>query len=193
MKLHITLSAAALLAGGLFAVPAQSAPKPTIAIMPAQYYSADAASAKKVTEGLRAVYERQGYEVLSAERSANAFRNMHLTRGKHYPDKVATRFGRKMGADLVAYPRLLAVGLPITDNKPARIRPEAVLHLRVLNAHTGRAIYFRQVAQPFGTPGGRLSGDFTLPKNAASRTAAKAAGMYFERVAGSRQEARKHR
>jgi hypothetical protein len=161
-----------------------------MAIMPAQYYSADAASARKVTDGLREVYERQGYEVLSAERSANTFRSMKLARGKHYPDRVAVRFGRKMGADLVAYPRLLAVGLPLTDTKPARIRPEAVLHLRVVNAHTGRAIYFRQVGQPFGSGGARLAGDYTLPRNAADRTAAKAASMYFERVAGSRQEKR---
>lgn len=190
MKLHIALSAAAVMGGTLLALPAQSAPKRTIAIMPAQYYSADAASARKVTEGLREVYERQGYAVLPAERSANVFRSMKLARGKHYPDWVAVRFGRKLGADLVAYPRLLAVGLPMTETRQPRLRPEAVLHLRVVNAHTGRAIYFRQVAQPFGHGGSRLAGDYTLPRNAADRTAAKAASMYFDRVAGSRQEKR---
>jgi hypothetical protein len=68
-----------------------------------------------------------------------------------------------------------------------------VLHLRVVNAHTRQAIYFRQVAHPFESGSSTLAGDYTLPRNAASRTAAKAASVYFERVAGSRQEIRGRR
>jgi len=190
MKFHITATLSAVLAAGVLIAPAQAAAKPTLAIMPAQFYSADAESAKQITNGLREVYERQGYDVLPADASRDAFRGMGLGRHQHYPDRVAVKFGRRMGADLVAYPRLLAVGLPLTENRPRNLRPEAVLHLRVLNSHTGRAIYFRQVAHPF-TPGGdRLAGDYTLPRNAADRTASKAASLYFSRVAGSRQEAR---
>jgi len=190
MKFHIAATFAAVLAAGALTAPAHAAPKPTLAIMPAQFYSADADSAKQITAGLRDVYERQGYDVLSMEESQKAFRGMGLGRHRHYADKVAVKFGRRMGADLVAYPRLLAVGRPLAANRPQNLRPEAVLHLRVLNSHTGRAIYFRQVAHPF-TPGGeRLAGDYTLPRNAADRTAAKAASVYFSRVAGSRQEVR---
>lgn len=189
MKLHITVSCAALLAGALTA-PAQAASRPTLAIMPAQFYSADAESARRITAGLRDVYERQGYDVLPMEESQQAFRGMGLGKHRHYPDRVAVKFGRRMGADLVAYPRLLAVGLPLTESRPRRLAPEAVLHLRVLNAHTGRAIYFRQVAHPFTPGSSRLAGDYRLPRNAADRTAAKAASVYFSRVAGSRQEVR---
>ncbi|MCC2672731.1 MAG: hypothetical protein K0Q72_5203 [Armatimonadetes bacterium] len=190
MKLHITVSLAALVCGGLLAGPAQAARKPTIAIMPAQFYSADAQSARQITDGLRGVYERQGYTVLSAERSGKTFRDMKLGRSHHDPDRTAVRFGRKMGADLVAYPRLLAVGLPMTETRKSRLAPEAVLHLRVLNAHSGKPIYFRQVAHPF-TPGGTgLAGDYKLPRNAASRTAAKATSGYFNRVSGSGKENR---
>jgi hypothetical protein len=120
MRLHINHAVAALLLGGWLAAPAQSAPKPKIAIMPAQYYSADAKSAQKITESLRAVYERQGYEVLPASRAAKTFQAMGLRRGRHYPDWVPASFGRKMGADLVAYPRLLTIGLPLPSSSRKR-------------------------------------------------------------------------
>lgn len=190
MKFHIIATFAAVLTAGALTSPAQATSKPTLAIMPAQFYSADAESAKQITAGLREVYERQGYDVLPMAKSSKAFQSMGLGRHKHYADRVAVKFGRRLGADLVAYPRLLAVGLPLTENRPRNLRPEAVLHLRVLNSHTGRAIYFRQVAHPFTANGSRLAGNYTLPSNAADRTAAKAASGYFNRVAGSRQEAR---
>lgn len=190
MKFQIAVAFTATLLAGSFTAPAHAASRPTIAIMPAQFYSADAESARQITDGLREVYERQGYEVLPLDESRKAFQGMGLGRHRHYADRVAVKFGRRMGADLVAYPRLLAVGLPLTENRPRRLAPEAVLHLRVLNAHTGRAIYFRQVAHPFTPGSSRLAGDYTLPRNAADRTAAKAASVYFSRVAGSRQEVR---
>ena len=61
MKLHITVSCAAALLAGALTAPAHAASRPTIAIMPAQFYSADAESARQITAGLRDVYYANSY------------------------------------------------------------------------------------------------------------------------------------
>src|SRR5688500_8670160 len=101
--------------GTALASPAAAQDKPSIAIMPTQYFSADAESAKNVTRGLAAQWERQGYSVVAQDRSDSTFQSLGLHSSVHYADRVAARFGRSIGADLVAYPRLLAVGLPVSS------------------------------------------------------------------------------
>src|SRR5438045_680003 len=99
--------------GTAIAGPASAQRKPTIAIMPAQYFSADAESARNVTEGLRTRFESQGYTVIPMDRAQATWSSMGLAPNEHYADRVAVKFGQSIGADLVAYPRLLAVGIPI--------------------------------------------------------------------------------
>lgn len=181
------LCAAAL--GLVVATPASAQRKPTIAIMPTQYFSADADSAQNVTQGLVRQFEQAGYNVISMDESRQRFDAMDLEHSKHYADRVALRFGEALNADLVAYPRLLAVGIPAAnaDANNGLIDPISVLHLRVLNTHTNRPIYFNQIghefraAREFGT-------EFTLPQPVATATADEVLSGYFQRVAGSRQE-----
>jgi hypothetical protein len=168
---------------------ASSQTRPSIAIMPTQYFSADAQSAANVTAGLREQFERQGYTVTDAGRSTSTFESMQLGASTHYPDSVARRFGQTAGADLVAYPRLLAVGLPAaTTGDASLLEPAAVVHLRVINVKTGAPIYFRQIAHEFraDSPGENVA--FQLPEPVATASASEVTQMYFARVAGSREE-----
>lgn len=190
MRFNLGAALAAASLGLALAGPAAAQDKPSIAIMPTQYFSADAESAQNVTQGLAAQWERQGYTVLGMDRSMSTFTSMNLNPSQHYADRVAVRFGRSIGADLVAYPRLLAVGMPLsTVASGSFMAPEAILHLRVLNVRTGAPIYFRQIGHEFRTDA-PLTADarFTLPEPVATATAQEASGQYFERVAGSRQE-----
>jgi hypothetical protein len=185
------LLAAALGLGLLSPAAAQS--KPTIAIMPTQYFSADAESAKNLTTGLGQQFEGQGYTVVGADRSDQTFQSLGLSPTTHYADATALKFGRSIGADLVAYPRLLALGIPMANTTGSQsggmLEPQAVVLLRVLNVHTGGAIYARQIGHSFVTdqPVENVS-DFHLPQPVATATATDATSWYFQRVAGSRQE-----
>jgi len=161
----------------------------TIAIMPTQYYSADAQSADNVTQGLMARFERQGYSVVPLDRSQSVAESTGYQPSRPYADQVAVRFGRRLGADLVAYPRLLALGLPAAAGMPSEglIPPAAVVHLRVLNTHTGKVVYFRQVAHEY-TAERPIASEFYLPRMVADAAAQEVTQRYFVRVAGSRQE-----
>lgn len=184
------VAASALLAVGL-AGPGGAQGRPSIAIMPTIYFSANQESADRITAGLAELYERQGYTVIEQSQSDGAFSALGLQRDQHYPDSTAIQFGRRAGAQLVAYPRLLAVGIPATDAtaRDAMITPDAVLHLRVLNVNRERNIYFRQIGHEFGSDANVTRGEhYTLPQPVATATAAEATDMYFQRVAGSRQE-----
>lgn len=166
-----------------------------VAIMPATYFSADQASADNITQGLVEQFERAGYEVISLDNSRSKFQGMGLSRTQHYSDMTAARFGRELGADLVAHPRLLALGIPLNDkpNQESLFEPAAVMHLRVLNVHSKAPIYFRQIAHEYRTDVDVADADFQLPTSVASQVAAEASQMYFDRVAGSRQEIRGRR
>jgi hypothetical protein len=182
---------AALALGVGLSGPTAAQQRPTIAVMPTQYFSADERSAEHVTQGLREQFEGQGYSVMPQDRSRSTFESMNLSLNTHYADRVALRFGRQMGSDLVAYPRLLAVGLPIPNVQPGDLlEPNAVIHLRVLNVRTGYPIYFRQVAHEFRADAPAVLAEFSLPQPVATATASEVTQMYFQRVAGSRQELR---
>lgn len=194
MRLSVCGALTVAVLGMALATPAGAQNKPSIAIMPTQFFAADAGSADNVTRGLTRQYEGQGYQVMAAERSNSTFQGMGLNASMHYADRVAVKFGRQMGADLVAYPRLLAVGLPITNpdlKSSESMQPAAVAHLRVINVHTGQAIYFRQIAHDFTVDAPMVAADFRLPEPIAISTADEVTQMYFQRVAGSRQEFRK--
>jgi hypothetical protein len=186
-----------LLAAGVTSVsprPSAAEQRLRVAVIPTQYFSADAESAENVTQGLVRQFERQGYDVLPLERSRATLSRMGLDDRGQLSDPKALDFGRRMGADLVAYPRLLAVGVSAFgknggNGEPA---PSAVLALRVLNARTGQPVYFRQVRHSFAgerPPGQRV----TLSPQMADQVAEEATRPYFTRVAGSRQEFRRGR
>jgi hypothetical protein len=183
---------AALLAliGVAIVLPATAAPRQqSVAIMPTQYFSADAGSAQNVTEGLVRQFESHGYTVIPMERAQAVFREMELSPNRHYADEVALRFGRRAGADLVAHSGLLSLGVPLRGGEErAGMRSlAAVVTVRVLNVSTGKPLYFRQIRHGFEaslTPGV----PFVLPQPVATAAAAEVTRNYFERVAGTRQE-----
>lgn len=193
MSVRICGAAVTLALGIGLGVPAHAqGNKPTVAIMPTQYFAADADSAKNITQGLREQFERQGYNVVEQGKADSGFQSMGLQPSTHYADRVALRFGKSMGADLVAYPRLLALGLPGANGAKldGLLEPQAVIHVRVLNTHSMEPIYFRQVGHAFTADAPAVAGDFHLPQPVASETASSVTSVYFERVAGSRQELR---
>lgn len=193
MTLRLTGALLTAMVGLVLASPARSQQRTLkVAVMPALYFSADEQSAVNLTQGLVEQYERQGYEVISMDDARSKFQGMGLSRTTHYPDMTALRFGRELGADLVAYPRLLAVGIPVNDepDENSLFQPSAVVHLRVLNVHSRQPIYFRQVGHNFNVTGEFSVADFSLPQPVATAAAGDVMQNYFDRVAGSRQEIR---
>lgn len=196
MSLRVSVIGAILAVGLMagLASPAAAQRRLTIAIMPSQYFSADAESAANLTRGLAQQFEQRGYSVIPLDRARQTFESMGLSLRQHYPDSTALRFGRALNADLVAYPRLLVLGLPAAApggmQRDGLFQPTAVVHLRVLNVHTGAPIYFRQIGHEYTTDVATAAGEFVLPQPIATAAAGEVTSVYFERVAGSRQEFR---
>ena len=170
--------------------PAAAQRRPTIAIMPSQYYAADATSAANLTQGLVQQFEGQGYTVTPLDQARSTFQSMGLTHNQPYPDSTARRFGREAGADLVAYPRLLALGFPLTGTQGSALEPAAIVHLRVLNVHTGAVLFFRQIGHEFSVEAPGPGQNFELPQPVATAAAAEVLELYFRTVAGSARETR---
>lgn len=194
MRVNVCGTLAALALGVALASPASAQGKPTIAIMPTQYFSATPESAEALTQGLVKQFEQQGYTVIPMDRSQSTFQQMGLNASQNYADRVAVKFGKQVGADLVAYPRLLAVGIPISNpaiHTTELLQPAAVAHLRVLNTHSRAPIFFRQIGHEFTTDAPQVASSFQLPEPIATATANEVTTMYFQRVAGSRQEFRR--
>jgi hypothetical protein len=165
------------------------AQRPTLVIMPAQYMSADAASAQAVTNELAYLYGRRGYRVIPRVDASAAFADMGLGPKRPYSDSVAAQFGRRMGATLVVYPQLLAAGLPYRSSAHTADAGGggAVLHLRVVNTRTGRRLYSRQVKEPYRAVA-RSVASVPVSRATAGALASRTSALYFQRVAGSRQE-----
>jgi hypothetical protein len=165
--------------------------RPTMAIMPTQYFKAGPRSAERMTRSLVERFEAERYDVIPMDRSLRLFQRMRLSHDRPISDATLLQFGRRLGADLVAHPQLLAVrpwqnrGAESTDEPGAR----AVLYLRVLNTRTGSPLYTRQVAYSF-TARASETGELIVPPSAAAGAVAEVSRPYFERVAGSRQEYR---
>jgi hypothetical protein len=168
------------------AAPAQAQQK-SVALMPAHYFSATEESADNLTAAVAQQFEGQGYNVLPSDQARATASELGLSRTRHYSDFQAIRFGRKMGATLVAYPRLLAVGIPYVGSPEGLTEPSAVVLMRVINVRTGRALFGRQIAHEFRAEStGTVN--FVLPPPVAESTAAEVLRPYFQRFKGSRLE-----
>lgn len=128
--------------------PAPTPVTRTAAVMPALYFSADPTSAAALTEGLRQELLARGWQVVSPTASAAAAQAVGIQRRAHQPDWKALAFGRRLNADVIVYPRLLALGVGVGGPSDVCPDPAAVLFVRVLDARTGRCLYSRQVAHP---------------------------------------------
>lgn len=196
MNMHVPLRGAlialAMMMGMTTAAVAQQ--RPRVAIIPTQYFSASEEGADNVTRALVEEFERQRYVVVPMDRTYAEFRTMGLDRSRDFGDPTIVRFGRRLGADLVVHPQLLAVGIPAArgGSLDKIFPPGAVLHVRVLNARTGKGIYTRQISYAFGGDRPR-TGEFGLPPLTATAAVDEVTRNYFQRVAGSRQEYRRMR
>jgi hypothetical protein len=170
------------------ATAAMAQQRPSIAVLPAQYYSSDAGSAANLTQALASRFETQGYRVAPVDRIEQAATAGGYDPKRHYSDEQVVAIGRRLGVDLVAYPRVLGVGYAATDPKaPDTGRWSTILHLRVLNTGTNKLVYFRQISHEF--QGERPeSVALVMPPSVATAAAGEVTTIYFERVAGSREE-----
>lgn len=121
------------------------AARQSILILPSQYFTADASSATNVSTGLAKQFRDRGYRVESPQHVRG------YAARQNYSDPAIRRLAKSSHADFVAYPRLLAVGVPAARvrAKNLPIAPSAVVLLRVINLHNGKAIYVRQVGHDF--------------------------------------------
>src|SRR4051812_41056947 len=87
--------------------------RPSVAIMPAQYFKADADSAENLTRALAQQFESERYTTIPLDRSERLFHSMGLSPTMPISDNRLRQFGRRLGADLVARPQLMGVGLPL--------------------------------------------------------------------------------
>lgn len=172
----------------VLATAAAAQPRPTMAIMPVQYFRADARSAANLTRALVERFQSEQYRVVPMDRARQLFERMGFSPDRPISDAAILQFGRRLGADLVAHPQLLAVHhWESRASEPEAPTARAVLYLRVLNTQTGRPLYTRQVAYSFA-PANADGGTLVLSPRAAAGAAADVSRSYFERVAGSRQE-----
>ena len=187
----VLATSAAFAAGAVDASPAttaaRSAGNTTVAVIPAQWYSADAESAQRLTEGIRNDFVARGWDLVPEETVRNAAQTMGLKNGIHYPDETIMRLGRSLHVNLVVYPRLLALGVPVAAATPdvRLIDPAAVVHVRVLDVTRKRALYCNQIAHEFNGDGMVDLRAFALPAPECRAAATEALGGFFTpRVAG---------
>lgn len=168
-KLSVPLAFGAL----LFTTPVFAASQHRVALLPTQYFNADAQSAAAVTQGLTSALGRKGLTVVSvkAPRGYGTHRN--------YSDRAALRFARSVHAEYVAYPRLMAVGLPAARAKKLDlpVKPSAVILLRIINVRTGRASYGRQIGHEFVAQPGQ-DGRYHLTSKEAAAAAKEVLSAY---------------
>jgi hypothetical protein len=158
----------------------------TAAVMPALYFSADAASAARLTDGLREEMRARGWTVVSPAESAAAASAIGLPPRTSQPDWMALEFGHRLNADLVLYPRLLAIGAGISGPSPVQPDPAAVVLLRILDVRGGRSVYSRQVAYPLkrvARPAEGAASEFVLTADT-GRATAKTALAGFQEPSG---------
>lgn len=173
--------------GAGLATPAAAQSK-SVAVLPTLYFSAEPQSADNISTSIVSQFEGQGYTVQPLDKSRDTAQSQGIQPSRHYADSVALKFGRAMGAELVVYPRLLAVGIPYANAATgAFAEPTAVILLRVVNVRTGRAIYARQIGHEFRADP-PSSTTFVLPQPVADATATEVLTEYFQRIKGSRLE-----
>jgi len=143
---------------------ARSVRDKTVAVIPAQWYRADAESAQRLTEGIDKNFSARGGKLLPEETVRSAATAMGLKDGSLYSDAALIRLGRQVHADLIVYPRLLALGLPAAalHPEPRGVASAAVVHVRVIDVKRRRAVYCNQVAHEFKTEGEAGSDHFAL-------------------------------
>jgi hypothetical protein len=153
----------------------------SVAVLPAGYFSADAVSAERVSEAMRRQFVDRGWRVLPPETVADECRSAGLDNEKHQTDAAILAVGRRLHVDRIVYPRLLALGAPLTDARsadPGR-PPQAVVHVRILDVRRGRVVYFTQIGQPFRLPQVVALAQLRLPPAVAQAAAARALNRYF--------------
>jgi len=189
MSVQFRGAIAALTLGLGLSAAASAQTRPTVAIIPTQYFSATEQSADNVTQALVQQYQREGYTVVPTDRARATFDAMGLSRNVDFGDRTIRQFGRRLGVGLVVHPQLLAEAVPadLTDRTGGRFSPGAVLYTRVVNTRTGGAIFTRQIGYAVADTG-MASTVAALPPEAASDAVTRLTQRYFERVAGSRQE-----
>src|SRR5438034_477866 len=110
-RTHAIMLAAVLAMALASAATAQH--RPTVAILPAQYFKADAQSADNVTRALVEQFRDERYNVIPMDRSQRVFQSLGFRRTTAISDTQLRQLGRRIGADLVARPQLIGVGIPL--------------------------------------------------------------------------------
>ena len=160
---------------------ARSVQKTTVAVIPAQWYAADEESAQRLTEGIRKEFATRGWDLLPEEAVRSAAAAMRLKNGSLYSDATLIRLGRSARADLVVYPRLLALGAPVAASsaKVAGIASAAVVLVRVIDVKGKRALYCNQISHEFKREGAVDVDNFALSASEGQLAATEVLGGFF--------------
>ena len=137
--------------------------RPTVAIMPTQYFKADAESAANITRALAQQFQSERYTVIPLDRSERLFHE-HGSSALHGHQRYSAPTVRPPPRRRSRRPSPVdGVGLPLNPQATASDAPtpKAVLYLRVLNVRTGQPLYTRQVAHYF-TAEPTSTGEYTL-------------------------------
>ena len=174
----------AMAARGPAPASAQEARGVRVAVLPAQYFRADAQTALRISEGMRRDFAARGWTVVPEQRVKAAWDAAGLDPGVHYADREVAEIGRRAGADLVVYPRLLALGPPPGSGRgaPAALSPEAVVRVRIVSVKRRQGIYFNQIGQGHERVPWLAFRRQTLPARVAQTAASRALAAFFHRA-----------
>lgn len=151
--------------------PANGAEARTVAILPTSCFRAAPGNSAVFDAAFRTSLTRRGFRVLDAAPVKEALAAEKIELPRHVSFARAAAVGRRAGADLTVYARLLGVGAapplqnPVVD--PARMK--LVLIVAVIDSKSGRGRHVYQVEHLYTSP------DPGAPQQLVPREAAEAA------------------
>ncbi len=141
----------ALTAAGLLGVTAPAAAAQIterVAVLPVVVVNGDPSNSDRMTRALAMDLARHGCEVVGEVDVRDAARAEGLVLSRPQPDVVLRRLGRRLGADMVVYARILVQGPSLGSNRLIDPdRPAMILHVLVVDSRTGQVLMANQISQ----------------------------------------------
>jgi hypothetical protein len=159
----------ALATGSLSSGP-PAAPAERVALIPVSIVNADPGNGARMTEALAANLERHGSRVLDGGLVRRALEEMRVPLDRPVFLPALTALGKRLGADLVIYARVLVQGPTVHADALDRGRPAVILHLMVAHPRSGELLMTSEVFQEWQAAD-PMAGEQAVSRQAAAEAA----------------------